>query len=398
MKSKQNFHIFWAIAILIVAFAALYLAIEQGFFSHSDYDSYTRQAASWWSGQTSLPENVPWLEIAEYEGQYFISFPPFPSVAQFLLYPVFGMETPDNLINTLFAIGALVFIFLTFRRNKFGGVSAAVLALLMVLGSNLFYLSVTGWVWFSAQVQGFFFSALCVYLIFSKRKIAWYFAFLSLGIAFACRPFQILYFPLAVYLLYKNMQNGASIFKTLVSCIKYVLPLVFVGIAVAVYNYVRFDSLLEFGHNHLPEFAREPQFSFKYIGHNFLEILKLPQVVNGKLELPMFNGTLFFLVNPVYIMLVVSMIRQKFGIRQLIYLLCFTAHMVLMLSHKTMGGWQFGSRYLVDMIPFMTIMIIGDDVLKKRSIQRKAPVLPIILAVAGIAINVYGAIWFYTMA
>ena len=398
MKSKQNFHIIWAIAILIIAFAALYLVIGQGFFSHSDYDSYTRQAAAWHSGQANLPEFVPWLEIARYEGQYFISFQPFPSVVQFALYPIFGMDVPDNLINTLFAVGALVLIFFTFVRNKFSGVTAAVLALLFVLGSNVFYLSVTGWVWFSAQVQGFFFSALCVYLLFSKKKVAWYFAFLSLGIAFACRPFQIVYFPLALYLLYRNISEGRGAVKTLAACIKYVLPLVLVGAAVAVYNYIRFESFIEFGHNYLPEFASEPQFSLKYIGTNFMEILKLPRIIDGELMPPMFNGTLFFLVNPVYILLVVSMIRQKFGAKQLIYLLCLIAHMLLMLSHKTMGGWQFGSRYLVDMIPFMAVMIMGDRTLARRSLDDKMPILPIALAAVGIIINLYGAAWFYTIA
>ncbi len=397
MKSKQHFHIIWAIAVLIIAFAALYLVIGQGFFSHSNYDSYTRQAAAWWQGQANLPGNVPWLEIAQYEGQYFVSFPPFPSVVQFLLYPVFGEAMPDSLINTLFAVGALVLIYFTFARNKFRSLTAAVLALLFVLGSNVFYLSATGWVWFSAQTQGFFFSALCVYLILSKRKVAWYFALLSLGVAFVCRPFQIVYFPLVAYLLYRNISDGKGVARTLARCVKYVLPLVFVGALAAVYNYIRFDSFIEFGHNYLPEFATEPQFNLKYIGTNFLEILKLPRVVSGELAPPMFNGTLFFLVNPVYIMLVVSMVRQKFGAKQLVYLLCLVAHMLLLLSHKTMGGWQFGSRYLVDMIPFMAVMILGDRVLQRRDREGKIPVIPVILASIGIIINVYGAIWFYSI-
>ncbi len=99
MKSKQYFHILWAIVILIIAFAALYLVIGQGFFSHSNYDSYTQQAAAWWNGQANLPEFVPWLEIAQYEGEFYISFPPFPSVVQFALYPIFGMDMPDRLLS-----------------------------------------------------------------------------------------------------------------------------------------------------------------------------------------------------------------------------------------------------------------------------------------------------------
>ncbi len=398
MKTKFKIHFLWAFLLLAVCYVVLYSIIGQGVFSHSDYDSYTRQAQQWWNGAASLPENVSWLEIAEYEGQFFVSFPPFPSVIQFILYPIFGLATPDNLVNTLFGLGSFIIVYFIFKRKDYSDFNSAVLALLMVLGSNLFYLSVTGWVWFSAQVQGFFFSALAVYLITSTKKTAWYFAFLSLGAAFLCRPFQILYFPLMLYLLYKNIDIGRGSLRTFCSCIKYVLPLAFMGALGAAYNYIRFDSIFEFGHNYLPEFAQEPQFSISYIGKNFLEILKLPTVTNGVLEPPKFNGTLFFLVNPAYVLLAVSMARQKFGAKQAIYLACLAAHLLLMLAHRTMGGWQFGSRYLVDMLPFMIVIISEDRVLKEKGLQSKAAVLPVVLAVLGVIINVYGAVWFYTAA
>ena len=398
MKAKFKIHFLWAFLLLAICYVVLYSIIGQGAFSHSDYDSYTRQAQQWWNGSASLPQNVSWLEIAEYDGQFFISFPPFPSVIQFLLYPIFGFATPDNLVNTIFGLASFVLIYFIFNRKNFGDLNSAVLALLLVLGSNLFYLSVTGWVWFSAQTQGFFFSALAVYLITSKKKEAWSFAFLSLGAAFLCRPFQILYFPLMLYLLYKNIDAGSGRIRTFFSCIKYILPLAFIGALGAAYNYIRFDSIFEFGHNYLPEFAQEPQFSFSYIGKNFLEILKLPTVTDGVIEPPKFNGTLFFLVNPAYVLLVVSMVRQKFGVKQAIYMACLVAHMLLMLAHRTMGGWQFGSRYLVDMIPFMTLIISEDLALAGKGLKSKVAALPVVLAVLGVIINVCGAVWFYTAA
>lgn len=392
-KQRNTIYFFLAAAVLVTAYIILYKSLGQSLLSHCDYDSYTRQAAAWWQGRVSLPENISWLEIAEYRGEYFISFPPFPSVIQFLLYPVFGMNTPDNLINTLFALGAFILIYHFCMRRGFSGLSASLIALLMTLGSNLFYISVVGWVWFSAQTQSFFFSVLCIYLIFSKKEIAWYFTFLCLGIAFTCRPFQIVYFPLVLYILLQRVDRNRNMIKTLVCCIKYVLPLVFVGICAAVYNYMRFDSLFEFGHNYLPEFTSEPQFSLGYVPGNFLEILKLPNFNNGAVQWPMFNGTLFFLVNPVFILLGVSMIRQRFGTKQMIYLICLILHFVLTLSHKTMGGWQFGSRYLVDMIPFMLIIFADDESFNKD--MRMSTLFTIALVLLGVAINVTGAVWFF---
>ena len=341
----------------------------------------------------NLPGNVSWLEIAQYNGQYFISFPPFPTVIQFLLYPIFGMNTPDHMINTIFALVSFVLIYRFLMRREFGGFYAAVVALLMTVGSNLLYLSLTGWVWFSAQTQSFFLSALSLFLIYSKRKAAWYFSFLCLGFAIACRPFQIVYVPLLLYLLYHNIDRGEGIWRTLLRCIKYVLPLVFVGVCLMVYNAARFGSIFEFGHNYLPEFENEAQFSLQYIPHNFIAILKLPG--NGPSFWPRFNGTLFFLVNPVYVLLIISMIKNRFGAKQLIYVLCLVLHFVLMLSHKTMGGWQFGSRYLADMIPFMLVIFADEKSYHKEGITKTA-VLPGILTFLGIAINAWGAVWYYT--
>jgi hypothetical protein len=392
---RLPYHFLAAAALLLCAYIALYGLMGQGVLSHSNYDSYTRQAQSWWEGRSWLPENVSWLELAEYQGRYYVSFPPFPSVVQFLLYPFFGLNTPDNLVNTLFGFGTFVLIYRYLRRRNQGGLTASLIALLMVLGSNLFYLTVTGWVWFSAQTQGFFFSVLALYCMDSRRKAAWASAFLCLGIAFACRPFNVVYAPLLIYMLYQKLDDKRGVARTLARCIPYALPLAAMGLMVGAYNYARFGNLLEFGHNYLPEFQSAEQFSLAYLPGNLLEILKLPGTEDT--FWPRFNGTLFFLVNPAYVLVAVSLIRGRFNTRKLIYVLCLMAQIVLTLCHKTMGGWQFGSRYMADMLPFM-LLIIGDDKTYNSGYSgARAAVLPAVLTVLGVAVNIWGAVWYYTM-
>ena len=388
-KERFTSHFILAAGLLICAYIVMYRVLGQSILSHCDYDSYTRQAAAWWNGKNYLPENVSWLELAWYGGHYYVSFPPFPSIIQFLLVPFFGMNTPDNLINTLFGFLSFMLIYRFMMRRGFNGRYSSLVALLMTLGSNLFYMSLTGWVWFSAQTQGFFFLVLAVYLMDSENKTAWYFSFFSLGAAFACRPMNIVYAPLFYYLLYNKIKDGGFI-RTFVRSVKYVLPLAAVGILAAVYNAVRFDNPFEFGHNYLPEFLYTPQFSLDYVPGNFLEILKLP---GGERFWPEFNGTLFFLVNPAFVLLAVRLFQRRLSPMRVIYLLSLTAHLVMVLSHKTMGGWQFGCRYLVDMLPF-SLLIIGEDA--PKAISRRQAVLPAVLAVLGIAVNVWGAVWYYT--
>lgn len=392
-KERFTYHFFIAAAIFIIVYAKVYSALKLGLLSHCDYDSYTRQAAAWWNGNTYLPEDVSWLELAFYKGHYFVSFPPFPSVVQFIIYPIFGMDTPDNLVNTLFAFGAFILIYRLLVRRGYNGFSASVFAILMTLGSNLFYLSVTGWVWFAAQTESFFFSVLAIYLIYGERKVSWYFSFFAFGIAFACRPFQIAYAPLLFYMLYRNINKGKGFWRTILEGIKYVLPFIFLGLCVAYYNYIRFGNIFEFGHNYLPEFQDAEQFSFSYVPQNFLEILKLPGFKNGNIVWPRFNGALFFLVNPVFIMLAVSYFKSLDKYKAL-YLICFIIQFILLLTHRTMGGWQFGCRYLIDMMPFMLVIFESDQSYKTQEPSLRT-LFPVALTLLGMAINLYGALWLY---
>ena len=45
----------------------------------SAYNSYTLQALSWLKGRLDV-DNREYLELAVYQGRYYVSFPPLPSV------------------------------------------------------------------------------------------------------------------------------------------------------------------------------------------------------------------------------------------------------------------------------------------------------------------------------
>jgi hypothetical protein len=392
-NKRFTYHLIPALTALVCAYVLIYGVMGQGPFSHSDYDSYTRQALAWWNGGMHLPENLNWLELAFYKGEYYVSFPPLPSVVMALLTPIFGIDTPDNLVNTLFGVGAFLLIYRYLMRRQYGGFYAALFALLMTLGSNLLFLSATGWVWFTAQTEGFFFSVLSLYLMLSDKKPAWALSFLSLGFAAGCRPFQIIYVPLLLYLLYQKIEKKGFI-RTLLRCAPYTLPLILAGLCLGAYNYARFESFFEFGHNYLPEFMNHPQFSLSYIPGNIAEIMKLP---GSQYEgfWPQFNGTLFFLINPVFILALVCLIRRM-NKKRWIWLACFLAHLFVLLCHKTMGGWHFGCRYLVDMLPFMLVVFEDERVYRTGRITGYAG-LPAVLLFVGAVVNLWGSIWFYTL-
>lgn len=62
------------------------------------YNSYALQTDSWLKGRLDLGQNYEWLELAIYQGKYFVSFPPFPSYVLIPFVVLFGTNTPDHLI------------------------------------------------------------------------------------------------------------------------------------------------------------------------------------------------------------------------------------------------------------------------------------------------------------
>ena len=67
----------WAAAVFY-AFYCLYQGISA--VGPTGYYTYNLQALAWRNGKLCLDQDYPWLELAIYEGKYFVSFPPVPSV------------------------------------------------------------------------------------------------------------------------------------------------------------------------------------------------------------------------------------------------------------------------------------------------------------------------------
>ena len=331
--------------------------------SHSPYDSYTRQALAWREGHTYLsdaPESVEYLELAHFNGKLYVSFPPVPSVIEFFLTFIFGSNTPDRLVTLLYAAfssGILAFIFAR-RYNPAGSVA---LALLFSAGTNIVSTSVFGGVWHEAQGLSFLFCCLAVLFIertslFSKA-LSLTFAALAVG----CRPFTVI--------------------------IKMLVMPAAIAAALAAYNFVRFGSVFEFGHNYLPEFLRaeDGQFNIKYIPANLWQSIKLPLDSNGKFFLNKFSANAFYLLNPCIgfcgIINIIYLIKRR-KLYDFALPIAFWLFVLLTCMHKTLGGLQFGARYFIDPIPYLALYTAKS--------KQKVYVWDYFISAAAIIINVLG--------
>lgn len=399
-----------AALLAVFAAAAVYLFLASGLgldlFEHSAHDSYTLAAMRWREGHIALGQDYPWLELAIYEGDYYVSFPPFPTVPMWLLTFIFGENTPSMLVNGVMFLLSTFLGFCTARALGREPEEAGAWAVGWTCGCNLMEVSLYGSVWNMAQGMSFFLTMLCVYgMAVMRTQKRWrYIAPIAIACAVGCRPFQAAYVPAVLFSLYDaagaEEETEASEWKRVARCIPYVVVPGLIAVAYGAYNYVRFGEIFEFGHNYLPEFveAANGQFSLAYVGKNIANILRLPEIdAYGRLNFPNGFGFAFYIANPLYVIVVIRLLETIYrrvryrehtlGALDVFLLLGGAVHFFLLLLHKSFGGWQFGTRYLIDLLP-----MLGFFVLRRGRGIRTAEGIILIFAVC---FNAYGTIVFH---
>lgn len=360
---------------------------------YQPYNSYILQAQSWLNGRLDLGQNYSHLEIAVFNGKYYISFPPFPSFVM-LPFVAMGFDTSDGLIALISALLGGVYAFRILRRCGFEKNTSVFFSLFLTVASNWLFTAQTAWVWFIAQNMAFTLSLMAIYYALEGRA--------ALSLAFwacsvGCRPLQFFYLPILLYLLYESFKNEklSVIIRKKWVC---VIPVFVIALSYMVLNFARFGNPLEFGHNYLPEFteAQLGQFNIAYVFQNLNSLIRLPQIsFNGAWEYQAFDGTNMFLISPIFISAVVYGIKSIFSKstdRKLVILIFVMAilQILAITAHKTMGGSQFGNRYTNDILPMMLILI-GLTLPKKDGVSAFNYVLFLI----GITINIIGSVLYY---
>lgn len=408
-KDRRRAELLCFALLLTAAIHFVFIAFSgKSLFSPNPYNSYARQAAAWLTGHLELPENYEWLELAVYRQKYYVSFPPFPS---YLLLPFaffFGTDTPDSLIAFAVLLTGTGYAVKIACRCGLKERYCVLFPVFLYCGSNLWQITVDGWVWFFAQSLAFTLTLMAFYYALAGKKGK---ALFFLCAAVGCRPFQLLYLPLVLGLLLQKEEKASWAEKCracfLSKCYRF-LPAAFLALSYLILNFLRFGNPLEFGHNYLPEFTRsaQGQFSLSYLGENLPKLFRLPCWEEGKLIFPQFDGSNLFLVYPIFLLYLFALLqkgvphfatppqktacgpygmasisRQKdakphsfptftgalpflrcpsfrAAVSTLLTLLLLLAHLLLLAMHKTMGGSHFGNRYIADLVPAVYLLLV----------------------------------------
>lgn len=381
--------------IVILTWIGIEMLLNVDIFAHEPHDSYTLQALAWRKGMLSLGQNYPWLELAIFNGDYYVSFPSVPALVMLPLTFLFGKSTPNTLITGLYFLGSYFAAYALARRFR-KAQDAQFMALFMTLGCNMLQFSLLGGVWNQAQLLSFLLTTLCALGLTGESPAEWGVGLGCLALSVGCRPFQAVYVPFGLWMLYQNLRRSspAPFFRTLLRMIPYLIFPALVALALGWYNWVRFGNPIEFGHNYLPEFTRnpdQPQMGAQYILNNLRNLLRLPYFEENRLAFPMFDGFAFYLANPIYatafVALIIKLLRRRFDWGDGLLCAGFMVEILMLLCHKTFGGWQFGARYLCDLIPMLMLFQLRGRA--KRAHWETA------VGLFAIAFNIYGAILFH---
>lgn len=361
MRKNRSFLSSVTFSILLLFCLFLWMILseqsEQKMFGSTGYNSYSRQAMAWREGRFSLPEEVPYLELAVYQGQYYVSFPPLPSVLIFPLTYLYGYATPDNFLVKLYVIIALWFLYQLFLRRGFDCRSSARSVFLLFFASSLLPLTLNGAVWYHAQVLAFSLIIISICLLYSDQITLFLFLY---ALSVCCRPFHALYaFPIFICFLKFARKKRTSlrlIFRRLVPGL--ILGMT-IALALGVFNYVRFGNIFEFGHNYLPEFSTQggTQFALSHVTKNIKTfLLGLPlEYAGDQFQFCRFGYSLLIACPSLaflFVWFMIDLLRKELSVEKSVIFFTFLLHLFCLLLHRTFGGFQLGARYAVDLIPY----------------------------------------------
>jgi len=229
----------------------------------------------------------------------------------------YGYETPNNIIMIIYVMITIFFAYLVARHFKMSAGKASFYACVLVLGSNMLWMSTMGGVWFQAQLLAMMLCTIAIYAMLKNKRII---AYLCVALAVGCRPFSIVYFLVLLvwFYLHDKKEHHKGFFTTWLYQLEGWFAAAIVGVSYMGYNYVRFKDPFEFGHNYLPEFleAENGQFSSVYFMENLKNIFtrKIEIAENGKLMFTEFDGFLFYIANPLFLIffgcLILCIIRK----------------------------------------------------------------------------------------
>ena len=337
------------------------------------------------------------------DGRVYGYWAPLAPVLMMPLVAAFGVGVSDLLMNALFGgLNVGLFYWLLRRVDRAGlyGTSEPcrlALTLLLGFGTVSFYLSSSGRVWFAAQV--FTLTAVLAAMIAacspSNRRRDYLASGICFGTAILGRNVVALIGPFFLTLMWLRSAGiaGHRLRWFVRSAAAFCVPVMLAAGVQGAYNHARFGDVFDSGqaallHTHgdprfLRDYEQHGQFDFHFLPRNLKHYfwnLNVPRLSDGRLWFDP-DGNSMFLVTPP---LVYALMAWR---RRAPFTSVLAAGAVPMLAglllFRATGYYQFGNRYLLEMMPLLLLLVAG-------GMGGRLSHVGYALVVLAVAVNLYG--------
>lgn len=371
---------FWKNASIIVSSLVAVIYYFSNPKPQSYYDYTFRVAGRLLAGHAGFIDPQPkWLnEFVPFEGFYYSVFPLGAALTMtpFALLKTIGVidEMPGSLIAALLA-GVICWLFMKIAtRYALSTEKVVLLSLAMVLGTFMWTnLSFAG-AWQLALGFSIVGQLGAIYFTVYDRRP--FIAGVLFALAFGNRTECLLTAPVFFYLLWRSQSadrssNNAArresdrIRNIVLFC---VVPFI-LGVATLAYNYARFHAISDFGYARIPGVLQEPWydhgiFSTYYIPRQAWEmLLKMWRLLPTFPYLVPDGFSSSILLSSPFLLLALR-VGAKDGALKLASWAAIAVLTFTLWIHGNSGGWQFGYRYAMVLLPWLFLLLLESSAKK----------------------------------
>ena len=365
--ARRHLLLFVGVAIVYVGVALSQILLHPPAVGGGSH--FVLLADGWLHGHLYIVGTPPATsDFTNYHGHWYVAFPPLPAVLMLPLVAIFH-RSYQAVITLVFSVGMGVLniwlmqqvLLRLVRKHLLGGTFGTMTWLLVcfALGTELFYATMKGSVWFVAHVVATTFLLLYICELLGKQR-SWVAAIL-LGLASLSRSTTLLAFPF--FLVWTLAQHRKKPLVLLQNWTTFgsVLGVFLVGMLL--YNYARFGSPLDFGYNSMlvnplvgDNLHGYGQFSTHFLATNVRFMLLEPPKLLATFPYVSFNpyGTSIFLTMPILFFVVLGF-RKFRGFASSLLAGCVLPIGAVLLYFNT-GWYQFGYRFALDFLPFLFVL------------------------------------------
>lgn len=386
--------------IIITLFVYFFLAafqnitfIHPSIFEPTRYAYYNYLIDAFLHGRTYVEGTLSFNDLSLFKDKWYLYWGTAPILLIFPFYVFSGIHTSDIVYTAFFGICNVIlfyFVLLEFRKHfnlKVSNNKMYVILFSFAFASPHLFLSTNGGIWHTNHIMGIFY-LLTYYLFFIKYLHTEKRQFLVLSIIFFNLSwlsrytfiFNGLFFLYPLFIKKEKILYWKEIMYPVILMSSFFIVFFFS------YNFVRFHSVLETGHQYsksdvnnspkveirtrmqknLEVYNAKKIFSIQYIPENFfyyfLNHLKI------SLKFPFLNtdieGSSIFSVYPLTLLIFYLFQKKYLKSKKVIFFVALSAIVILsnllvILSFTRYSHWSpFGTRYILDILPLLFLLFL----------------------------------------